>query len=391
VSERPELPEALRAALAQLAQAEIPEVLSEARALARARAKAVIEDAMVEELLRAAAASESFRYRARSEPGEPPSHRNERRPASPERHESELPAPPAHDERERPEPAAPAARTDGEGPEPPRGEAWWAYCILADPDAAPLGAPGVERKHEVELVQEGELVALVSAVPLSEYSDDRLREHLNDIEWVERVARAHERVLDQTLQRATILPLRLCTLYRDQEGVRRMLVEQRRLLLDGLSELEGRREWGAKVFVDQDRLAAALAEVPDAEGVEGDATEAARGRSAGAAYMSRLGRARKASEQLQEFGDSVVQEIHARLEAVADKARANPLQRPELHGRHEQMLLNGAYLVSREHEQELAQVAASLQERWSASGFQLELTGPWPPYNFVSPSTMVAA
>ena len=374
--ERPELPDALRAALAQLAQAEIPEVLSEARALARARAKAVIEDAMVEELLRAAAASGSSDYRAPSEPAESPSPRNERRPTRPKRRA--------------PEPEAPPARTDREAPEPPRGDAWWAYCIVAEPNAAPLGAPGVEREREVELVQEGELVALVSAVPLSEYSDDRLREHLNDIEWVERVARAHERVLDQTLERATILPLRLCTLYRDQEGVRRMLREQQRLLLDELSELEGRREWGAKVFVDQDRLAATLVGMAEAQTPQGEAAEADRGRSAGAAYMAALGRARQVSERLQEFGDSVVEEIHAQLEAVADKARANPLQRPELHGRNEHMLLNGAYLVSREHEQELAQVADSLRERWSASGFQLELTGPWPPYNFVSPSAMVA-
>lgn len=351
--ERPELPDALRAALAQVAQAEIPEVLSEARALARARAKAVIEDAMVDELLRAAAASGS----------------------------SEPETPPARADREAPEP---------EVPEPPRGDAWWAYCIVADPNAAPSGASGVEQEREVELVQEGELVALVSAVPLSEYSDDRLREHLNDIEWVERVARAHERVLEQTLERATILPLRLCTLYRDQEGVRRMLREQQRLLLDELSELDGRREWGAKVFLDQDRLAATLVEAPEAQAPEGEAAEAGEGHSAGAAYMAALGRARQASDRLEEFGDSVVQEIHRQLEAVADKARANPLQRPELHGRNEQMLLNGAYLVSREHEHELAQVADSLRERWSASGFQLELTGPWPPYNFVSPSGMVA-
>jgi hypothetical protein len=105
--------------------------------------------------------------------------------------------------------------------------------------------------------------------------------------------------------------------------------------------------------------------------------------------MARLGRDRQASERLQEIGDSVVEEIHAALEAIADKARTNPLQRPELHGRAEQMLLNGAYLVSRQREQELAQTADSLRERWSASGFQLELTGPWPPYNFVSPSAMV--
>jgi hypothetical protein len=293
-------------------------------------------------------------------------------------------------EREVPEPAAARARAEREVPEPHGGDLWWAYCIAADPSAAPVGAPGVEPDREVEVVQQGELVALVSAVPLSEYSDERLREHLNDIEWVERVARAHERVLEQTLERATILPLRLCTLYRDQEGVRRMLSDQEPLLLEELSELEGRREWGAKVFVDQDRLAEALVEVPEAAAPEGEALEAGRARSAGAAYMARLGRDRKASERLQEFGDSAVQEIHAQLEAVADKARANPLQRPELHGRNEQMWLNGAYLVGREREKELAQVADTLREQWSASGFELELTGPWPPYNFVSPSAMVA-
>jgi hypothetical protein len=352
VAERSELPDGLRAALAQLAQAEMPEVFAEARALARARAKALIEDALVAEFLRAAEVSDRA---ALDEPPEPLANR-----AS--------------------EPAPQASAT----PEPVRGDALWAYCILADADAAPVGTQGVEPDREVERVEDGELVALVSPVPLSEYSDDRLREHLNDIDWVGRVARAHESVLDQTLERATILPLRLCTLYTDRESVRRMLRECGPMLLNELSELEGRREWGAKVFVDQERFADALSEGPEGEG-----SAAGGQRSAGAEYMARRGRERKASERQQEIGDSVVGEIHAALEAIADRARTNPLQRPELHGRGEQMLLNGAYLVSREREQELAQAADALRERWSASGFALELTGPWPPYNFVSPSAMV--
>lgn len=366
VPEQSELPEALRTALAQLAQAEAPEILAEARALARARAKAVIEDALVEELLRAAAVHEVSTHQGPSQPGR------------------------TRPEHEVPEPAGAGTRAEQEVSEPHRGDLWWAYCIAADPDAASLGAPGVEPDRDVQVVQQGELVALVSAVPLSEYSDERLREHLNDIEWVERVARAHERVLEQTLERATILPLRLCTLYRDQEGVRRMLSEQEPLLLEELSELEGRREWGAKVFVDEGRLAEALEEMPEAGTDEGEESEAGRASSAGAAYMARLGRERKVSERLQEFGDSAVKEIHDQFEAIADKAHANPLQRPELHGRKEQMWLNGAYLVRRERENELARVADLLRQRWSASGFDVELTGPWPPYNFVSPSAMVA-
>ena len=261
--ERDELSEALRAALAQLARAEIPEILSEARALARARAKAVIEDALVEELLRAATVSEGSAYQGT--------------------------------DREVPEPPAPRKPPERAASEPQQADVWWAYCIAADPDAIPLGAPGVEPDREVEVVQQGELLAVVSAVPLSEYSDERLREHLNDIEWVERVARAHERVLEQTLERATILPLRLCTLYRNEEGVRRMLSEQERLLVEELSELEGGREWGVKVFVDQDRLAKALVKASEAGAPEGEALQPDRASSAGAAYMARLGRDRKVS------------------------------------------------------------------------------------------------
>ncbi len=45
-------------------------------------------------------------------------------------------------------------------------------------------------------------------------------------------------------------------------------------------------------------------------------------------------------------------------------------------------MLNSAYLVSDRpgFERELAGLARELSER----GLELELTGPWPPYNFVS-------
>ena len=201
---------------------------------------------------------------------------------------------------------------------------WWAYCIVAHPNAAPLGAPGVEREREVELVQEGELVALVSAVPLSEYSDDRLREHLNDIEWVERVARAHERVLDQTLEEATILPLRLCTLYRTRRACAASPRAQR-LLLD---ELSGSRDagWALKVFVDRPlggdprggARARLLTESAEAVAALGGAAHAALGRAASLCH-------------LQEFGDSVARSTPSSRPSPTGRAHAAP--RPELHGR----------------------------------------------------------
>jgi hypothetical protein len=349
MADRSEQSDALREALAQLAAAEAPELLAEARLGARARARSLLEDALVEELLQAAA-------KVRGEP-------------SPRR------VPPAAEQSTR--------SASGADPAPGGEPAWWAYCILAaaDAEAAPVDLAGVDPAGAVEVVEAGKLAAVVSPVPLDEFSDEHLREHLNDVEWVERVARAHENVLERTLDKATILPLRLCTLYRDRDGIARMLRDQERGLRRALASLEGRREWGVKLFVDSDRLA-------DAVGAEAEPPESGD-QASGTAYLARRRRERELGERARELGDTVSQEVHSRLERVAADARVNPLQRPEVHGRDARMLLNGAYLVPREREHEFDDAVSSLREQWGDNGFTLELTGPWPPYNFVSTTAMV--
>jgi len=46
------------------------------------------------------------------------------------------------------------------------------------------------------------------------------------------------------------------------------------------------------------------------------------------------------------------------------------------------MLLNGAYLVER-GETRLDEAVRNLEQRYGERGVTYELTGPWPPYNFV--------
>ncbi len=46
------------------------------------------------------------------------------------------------------------------------------------------------------------------------------------------------------------------------------------------------------------------------------------------------------------------------------------------------MLLNGAYLVER-GDSRLEQALRELEEHFGPQGVTYELTGPWPPYNFV--------
>jgi hypothetical protein len=302
--------------LGAIAAEDVEQVIDEARAGARVRARELIEDALVEQIVAAAAAGR--------------------------------------------QPKGPA-----------RGGALWAYCVLAAVHADALPAiEGIEPGSAVQCVVDGDLAALVSEVPLSEYGDERLREHLNDIGWVERTARAHEAVLDTALGHCTIVPLRLCTLFRDGDGVRAMLHEENATLRTGLETLEGRAEWGVKLFVDPSRLgASASMDQRETDGV---------------GYLARKQRERDARAAADDLVGDYAAQAHDRLAGLADAARANPVQRPEAHGHAGDMVLNGVYLVRLEREAELKRVVEEMRSTWAADGVDLKLTGPWPGYNFTA-------
>ena len=91
----------------------------------------------------------------------------------------------------------------------------WAYGVVATGATLPAELVGVAG-GVVAPVATGGLVALVSPAPQAEFAAEPLREHLNDLPWLERVAREHEAVLEQVLEHATVVPLRLCTIFEDR-------------------------------------------------------------------------------------------------------------------------------------------------------------------------------
>jgi len=350
------LPDPLRTLLRELAEADAAELVAQARERARERAAKLIEDELVDELLRAA--GRAGPRESRPAPDQPSSPR-----------------------------AAPHHPSSSE-------QIWWTYCVLSadDVERVPALLEGVEPGTEVEAVREGALAALVSAVPAAEYDDLRLREHLEDLGWVERTARRHEAVLEQSLGRLTIVPLRLCTLFRDHAGVRRLLREQARPLLDSLAKVDGCAEWGVKVFAQEgERVEQEVGAEAEAAGERPGATERSGVRERpgaperpGATYLIQRQGERERAERAAQIRAECAEAVHQRVSACAREAVTNPPQRPELHGRKMTMVLNGAYLVADERVGELQDTIGALQAEWAPRGCSIELTGPWPAYNFVT-------
>jgi Gas vesicle synthesis protein GvpL/GvpF len=252
------------------------------------------------------------------------------------------------------------------------GSGWYVYGVVPDEGDPDLfqSAEGVDSSQPVGLLAQGPLAAIVSSVPLSEFGEGSLQSHLHDPVWLEEKVRAHDAVLEAALGRIPLVPFRFGTIYRGEEQVRAMLREHGELTAT-LKRLGGKIELGVKGFLDPEQFDAHRAE------------EAPAG-PGGTAYLLRKQAERDLAEAREAFRVGLAHEAHGRLAAAATDARANPVQRPEVAGRPGEMFLNAAYLVSVEGTEGFRSVLGELRSSHASDGVEYELTGPWPPYNFVS-------
>ena len=364
--------EALREALDAFAAGRAPELVAEARAEAVARVRSMLADAIAQSLLDHSAAA-LVPERSPATASAP----SRRRPSS---------RPKPRPKRATPRSARSAPTPRGTGvAEPPTERGYYVYGVASAGEAKlPDALGGVAAGAPVELIEDAGLVAIASRVSMAEFGEAELHDNLNDVAWLEATARTHERVLDEALARTTVVPMRLCTIYRSEEQVRKMLAGEREVLVDALERLDGKTEWGVKVFAEEGALERAGA------ADEGGGALEDGGASAGAAYLERKRRAARAREEADLVAGEWAEEAHVRLARVASEALQNPLQRPEVSGHDGEMLLNGVYLVDDDHAEEFRRVVEELDADFRERGATVELTGPWPPYNFVKGSIEAA-
>jgi hypothetical protein len=328
--------ERLRLALGELAREDVERVLSEAREAARERVREILTDALAESMLE---------------------HVQSPRPDEATTREVEAPL----------RPAAEAPATPDAPREPASDElALYVYGVVRREQGAQLAqCAGVDPAHVTSIVVEDELAAIVSPVALADFDEDRLRAHFEDMHWVEQIARTHEDVLEQAGRSATVVPMRMCTVYRDESGLRQMLARERENLLLALTELAGKSEWGVKTFLES-RPAPARPEA-----------------SSGAEYMQARMRQREDAAQVASTVEDACNRIHERLSATASAGLLLAPHRREAGGDRAEMVLNAAYLVADEALEEFHRAVRSLDSEFGELGLSLEETGPWPAYNFV--------
>jgi hypothetical protein len=216
----------------------------------------------------------------------------------------------------------------------------WVYAITDSPAADLLsGLTGVGGE-QVRAVAEAGLTAVVGSVDAGTFGEQARAGLMSGLPSIERLGRAHHQVIACVAAGGPVLPLRLATIYPDDQTVRSLLGRSSAEFAVILDSLRGTEEWGVKVY------AGAVKPVPAAEDAEACAEMIDR-TLAGIAIASR----HFTAAQEPGFGDS-----------------------------RKCLVLNAAYLVLSDRAGEFTTVARALTKGYQGMG--TGLTGPWPPYSF---------
>lgn len=228
----------------------------------------------------------------------------------------------------------------------------------------------------------GAPLSIVRAPPLSAVITDISRDELgtDDPRWFEEAVRGHELVLQRCLAAGgPVLPMRFASTFRSSNHVRDLLIEREVEFEGMLDRLSGTNEWGVKAVVESEALAVHIRDArPSLAQEERDIAR----RPPGTAYLTR----KRLEQALEREGEQILADLalvaHNRLAAVSLEARLTPGAMPHHDGH--RTYANGAYLVARDDEQRFQAALGDLRNDHAGLGLRYELTGPWPPYTFVS-------
>ncbi|WP_405613306.1 GvpL/GvpF family gas vesicle protein [Streptomyces sp. NBC_01508] len=241
-------------------------------------------------------------------------------------------------------------------------------------DSALSGRAGL-RGGSLRTVSAGDLVALVSSVPHDAFDTDGLRAQMEDIKQLEVLARTHHAVVEAAYESATVLPMRLATVYLDDTRVTEMLAEQAVELGDLLARLEGHVELGVKVYADPREAATASA----AATAGSEPTPVSPGR----AYLQQRRTQQRNHRDAYRAAGTVAAEVPARVDGIVRARLAHRPQQGDLAAGGGENIANDAYLVEASRVTEFRAALAGLFD--DVPGVRVEITGPWAPYSFATP------
>ena len=258
------------------------------------------------------------------------------------------------------------------------GKGIYLYCFARAGTVRDISAPGVDGCNGAVVKEAGGVAAVCSPVLLDDFCGEFAAGNMNDPAWVVPRACRHQQVIEEVMSRSSVLPVRFGAVFSSSEALTQLLEEECEEISRFLDWVWDKEEWCLKGFVHADRarewlmasdpgLAEQRAQMPE---------------SPGARYFQQKRLLADARLQSREWVHAVAQQVQAELKESVLELRPLRLQQRDLSGKDAEMVWNWALLLRRERVADFRRRAEEIGAGYGEQGLTLEVSGPWPPYNF---------
>jgi len=245
-------------------------------------------------------------------------------------------------------------------------EGKYIYCIIpvksSSGETITFGPIGIgDRNDEVYGVVYEDIAAVVSKSPIVSYSV--CRENML----------AHERAVEEVMKEYTVLPVRFCTIAKDDKKVAIILEKEYDKFKDMLAKIDGKKELSLKAIFDADAVYSNIIEkYKDIKTLK----ERLKGQPLDKTYYERVAVGRLVETALGEERQSYSEEILGALSPLVIETKIN-----NTYG--EKMIVNAAFLVDKDKESEFDEKIQELGAKY-ADLMKFKYVGTLPPFNFVN-------
>ena len=241
-------------------------------------------------------------------------------------------------------------------------EGKYIYCIIEANAARSFGPLGIGgRGDELFSVCLDGVGAVVSNSPLKKYS--LAREN----------SLTHERAIEEVMKEYAVLPVRFCTITKDEEKVKKILAQEHDRFKDLLNKMRDKKELNLKaMFKEEIIYKEILGKYKDIRMQK----EALLSEPAAKTYPQRREIGEKVESALQKEKAFYKEEILNALPPLAEEIKVN-----SAYG--EMMIINGAFLVAEDKEAGFDEKVQQLDAQYGDK-IKFKYVGTLPPFNFVN-------
>jgi len=241
-------------------------------------------------------------------------------------------------------------------------EGKYIYCIIASNEARSFGPLGIGgRADELYTVCFNGLAACVSNSPIIKYSC--LRDNML----------AHEMAIEEVMKEYTVLPVRFNTIAEDEEKVKKILEIEHDRFIDGLKNMEGKKELGLKAMFKEEIIYKDILERYEDIRILKEKIATLPSEKT---YYQRMEIGRMVEASLQNEREICKKEILDSLIPLAEDNKVN-----NTYG--EIMILSAAFLVNKDKEPEFDQKVHGFEAQYGDK-IKFKYVGTIPPFNFVN-------